>query len=127
MANFKLWAPYLQTFILREHAIDVCAAMTSDDNPPPPPGKHISLCLLPLEHANLAAGRELMNGRRPAAEAMLLFFLQSMKCGSVDSLFRLSHCSEAALYCKCFCLPIEYFFIRPVLMDPTSFKDSTNI
>lgn len=63
----------------------------------PPPltllPKNTYLCLLPLEHANVAAGRELMDGRRPAAEAMLLFFLQSLKSVSLFPLHTALHCT----------------------------------
>lgn len=88
MANFKLQGPCLQTCPPSEGLLK--AAMTSDDNPL----LHTTntyLCLLPLEHANLAAGRELMDGKQPAAEAMLTFFHQFLWSGLVDSLFLLSH------------------------------------
>lgn len=58
------------------------------------------LCLLSLEHANLAAGRELMNGRGPATEATLVLFLQPMRRGLVVSLFLPNRRSESALYFK---------------------------
>lgn len=75
------------------------------------------LCLLPLEHANPAAGRELMDGRRPAAEAMLLFFLQSLKSGSVVSLFPLSHCLP--LYCKRLCPNLIFISVRSYGSKPS--------
>ena len=36
--------------------------------------RHTYLCLLSPDHASLTAGRELMDGRQPAAEVMLLLF-----------------------------------------------------